>query len=401
MSGTLTNEQHAILLACRTELPPGRIQQLSEVIPHITEWEKFAEMIRLNGVSAIFFHSISRAGLKNCIPEPVRSVLQQSYYANITRNTWVELELHRILEHLHSLGVSVIPLKGILLGKFIFGNTALRQSNDIDLLVDRANGQFVWDTLKTLGYKRTSVAHDHWHEEHWEDFAKHFPALNNGKINVEVHQSLFPAVPEINQIMANAWEQAVEVDFNGLRVMLLSLEYQFVFLSYHLDTHVDIGQFQLRLYVDLAEIAGRFRDKINWELLLELADKTRSRDKVLMNLYLVSRFFEIELSATVTKALEHLKMDKAMYAARFEAQLLTGKSEENSAFVLGSLVSKVVKMKGFSNRIKFISGRIFPSKAFMVQRYRLRYPSLYFLWYFRRLSEGLLRIGQSLNKSRK
>ncbi len=395
MYGTLNKDQQLILLACRVTMSPGRIQQLTEIIPNITDWENVAEMIRLNGVSAIFFHSISKAGLKNHIPEPFRSVLQQSYYANITRNTWVELELLRILTYLKSLDIPVIPLKGILLGKFVFGDTALRQSNDIDLLVDRKHGQYVWDSLKTQGYLRAGVAHDHWHEEHWEDYAKHFPALNNGKISLEIHQSLFPSCPELEGIMNDVWKRARSEKFNGIDVFTLSLEHQLLFLSYHLDTHVDIGQFQLRLYLDLAEIITKFNSEIDWKYLLEIGKQAQLLEKLLINLHLVSTFYEIKHVTLIESAISEIKKDLKPLEKQFGIQLLTGKTEDTSEYVFQSLYSKLVKMKGTSTRIKFITGRFFPTKAFMIQRYQPRYPSLYFFYYIRRMMDGLLRMLES------
>lgn len=396
MYGTLNNEQQLLLLACRTTLSSDRIQQLNEIIPNITDWENVAEMIRLNGVSAIFFHSISKAGLKNHIPEPVRSVLQQSYYANITRNTWVELELLRILTYLKNIDIPVIPLKGILLGKFVFGDTALRQSNDIDLLVDRKHGQYVWDSMKTQGYLRTGVAHDHWHEEHWEDYAKHFPALNNGKINLEIHQSLFPSCPELENIMNDVWKRTRKDTISGIEVHTLSLEHQLLFLSYHLDTHVDVGQFQLRLYLDLAEILTKFGTEIDWTYLLTLGKQSQLLDKLLINLHLISVFYEINLHLQVETAIAGLKSDLKLLEKRFSQQLLTGKTEDTSEYVFKSLYSKVVKMKGTSTRVKFITGRFFPTKEFMIQRYQPRYPSLYFFYYIRRILDGFLRMLESL-----
>jgi len=395
MSGTLNKEQQLLLLACRSTLSAGRIQQLTEIIPFITDWEKVAEMIRLNGVSAIFFHSISQAGLKQHIPEPIRSILQPSYYANITRNTWVERELLRILSYLKDLDIPVVPLKGILLGKFIFGDTALRQSNDIDLLVDRKHGQFVFDSIKTQGYFRTGVAHDHWHEEHWEDFAKHFPALNNGKINLEIHQSLFPSCPELENIMNEVWLKVRTDKFNGLNVNTLAYEHQLLFLSYHLDTHVDIGQFQLRLYLDLAEILTKFNNEIDWIYLLKIGKQAQLLEKLLINLHLVSVFYEIKLDKQIETAIALLKKDFQLLENRFGENLLTGKTEDTSEYVFRSLYSKVSKMKGTSTRIKFITGRFFPSKAFMIQRYQPKYPRLYFFLYFRRLYDGVLRVIES------
>ena len=55
--------------------------------------------------------------------------------ANAHRALWLTLELLNIHRHLQARGLEVLPYKGPVLAEALYGNVALRQFSDLDLLV--------------------------------------------------------------------------------------------------------------------------------------------------------------------------------------------------------------------------------------------------------------------------
>ena len=65
-------------------------------------------------------------------PGPVRTKLEDSFQANVLRNTLFGGELERILSLLGDTGVPVIPLKGTSSAESLYGDLALSVCADID-----------------------------------------------------------------------------------------------------------------------------------------------------------------------------------------------------------------------------------------------------------------------------
>lgn len=395
MYGTLNKDQQLILLACRTSIPTGRLQQLTDIISGIDNWEKVAEIVRLNGVSAIFYHTLLDTGLIQNVPEPIRSVLQQSFYSNITRNTWLDIELKRILSHFQSINIPVMPIKGLMLGKFIYGDTGLRQNNDIDILVETGNGQSAWESLKTIGYRRYKPALSKWYDEHWQELAKHLPDLTNGQSSLDIHVTLFHGLKDHKTLTSEAWSESKVQFYEEYPIHIMRPEHQLIFLSSHIDNHLKNGQFQLRLFVDLAETIRRYFGQIDWNYLDSLATRAGMEINFKSNLHIVGVFLDAEFpemfklqGKTSIKNISRLEKE-------FIRRLEKSKFTNPHANVFPGLIKSLKSFNKPGQILHYLMGRMFPSKEFMLRRYRPGYPKLYYFYYFRRMIDGILRIFQS------
>ncbi len=79
--------------------------------------------------------------------------LRQCDKANAHRTLWLTLELLNIHRHLQARGVDVLPYKGPLLAETLYGNVALRQFSDLDLLVRSDDLPAIKKALAELGYE--------------------------------------------------------------------------------------------------------------------------------------------------------------------------------------------------------------------------------------------------------
>jgi hypothetical protein len=63
--------------------------------------------------------------------------LRMQYMMNAARNMKMTAELLRILDALKEAGIKAMPLKGPVLAQQLYGDVALRQFSDLDILVAR------------------------------------------------------------------------------------------------------------------------------------------------------------------------------------------------------------------------------------------------------------------------
>jgi len=78
--------------------------------------------------------------------------LRQAFQTNLHKSLLLSRELIRIVDHLSARGLDAMPYKGLALAEVLYGDIALRQSGDIDLLVRPRDVPRIRDTVRELGY---------------------------------------------------------------------------------------------------------------------------------------------------------------------------------------------------------------------------------------------------------
>ncbi len=80
--------------------------------------------------------------------EPLRQIEK----LNAHRSLWLTLELLNIHRHLAARGLEVLPYKGPVSAEILYGNVALRQFSDLDLLIRSRDLSAIKSALAELGY---------------------------------------------------------------------------------------------------------------------------------------------------------------------------------------------------------------------------------------------------------
>jgi hypothetical protein len=86
------------------------------------------------------------------IPPTVLDYLRNGYLMRSARNLLLTTELLKILDLFDSEGIPAVPFKGPVLAAQLYEDAALREFNDIDILVPRQNAFKALRMLQYLGY---------------------------------------------------------------------------------------------------------------------------------------------------------------------------------------------------------------------------------------------------------
>ena len=99
------------------------------------DWQALYALLTDHGLFPAFYTKLLDLKLEN-IPSDFLAKLKNIYFLNLQRNLLLEQEFFGILNHLQDSGIPVIPLKGPLLARWLYGDSGLRQASvDLDLLV--------------------------------------------------------------------------------------------------------------------------------------------------------------------------------------------------------------------------------------------------------------------------
>ena len=319
-------------------------------------------------------------------PPEALSELKAAYRAHAVRNTLLLRELEHIVDLLGGSGMGAIVLKGGALAEAVYGNAALRPMTDLDLLIRREELPAILDLLTQEGY-RVDTALDA-HEgmgaafENQMILRKQSPA----KVMLELHSSLLDS-PYYQDRLPMDWfwgtallPHPLPPLLQGKGVHVLGPEAQLLHLCAHLALH-HAGEGLLWLH-DIAEVVHRYRDQLDWELLLA---KAVEYDLVLPVQQILPDVVEGWGAPVPPWALERLRaLEPSAEEVRVYNWLSVGRRP-----VVQRFWADLSSMPGWGARIRYGLGSLFPSGAYMVRRYSIPHPLLTPFYYPYRWLVGL------------
>jgi len=132
----------------------GTAEGLSRFPPSVN-WRTFADIAERHDVTSLVYSSLH--GRRGDVPPPVLEHLRHSYLHNAQKNLRLTSELIRILDCLAACGVEAIPYKGPVLAETLYGNVAIRQFSDLDVLIRPRNLRRALEAVSRLGYSPAKV----------------------------------------------------------------------------------------------------------------------------------------------------------------------------------------------------------------------------------------------------
>ncbi len=237
---TLEPEWSLLLTAC-SEIPRQektdriRLQSRQPI-----RWKLLFDLADRHGTQPLLYQALVDAndGIDDAIPPAEMSRLRQNDQNNLHKALLLSRELIRIVDHVSSLGIEVMPYKGLALAEAIYGDIALRQSGDIDLLIHPQDLSRMRDAVRELGYTphlAFSEAEERAYLSSGYEYAFDGTA---GPNLLEVQWAIQPRFYSIGFDMPALFQRAVTVTVAGHPMKTPSLEDLFLVLSAHAAKHV-------------------------------------------------------------------------------------------------------------------------------------------------------------------
>jgi hypothetical protein len=149
-SATLDNEWLLLLAACSASPQQEKIERIRALLQSPIRWKSLFALADRHGAQSLLHQALS--GLDDTIPADELRTLKQHYQTNLIKTLLVSHELIRLVDRLSALGIEVMPYKGPALAEVLYGDVAMRQSGDIDLLIRPQDFPRVRNAASELGY---------------------------------------------------------------------------------------------------------------------------------------------------------------------------------------------------------------------------------------------------------
>jgi hypothetical protein len=323
----LAPEAELLVWCARTIVSDDLKARIRERAQESLDWSMVLELAEYHGVVPLLYKNLSAVS-SDLVPAELLTRLRQKTQAGALLNRALAKELVALCEAFQARGVPVIPIKGATLAVLAYGDLALRDFTDLDLLVPQAVIAEARAVLSTLGYERRSVV-----------AGQSDPHHDDGPYQVFVKRRTLCRV-DLQWVMAHRhfafrldrpefWARRVAVAFENQTVPGLAPEDLLIVLSVHGSKH---AWEQLKWVCDVAELV-RSHPNLDWNQIFVHASNWRCRRMLYLGLAVAHLLLDAPLPAAV---LERLKADVEVMALahRMPASLLSdahqGISEEQA-----------------------------------------------------------------------
>jgi hypothetical protein len=175
-------------------------------------------------------------------------------------------ELVRVLTLLDNHGIAAVPYKGPALAQRLFGDLAMREFGDLDIMISERDIERTRDLILSLGYDSIALRDS-------PDFARHVRIGRElqfyhptKRTQLELHWHFATRLACIKQDPDRFLRRLEKISLAGAEVPSLTLEGYFLTLCIHATKH---RWRQLKLVCDIAEILGR--SDVDWGYLVSEA----------------------------------------------------------------------------------------------------------------------------------
>jgi hypothetical protein len=242
------------MLACAsTHLDADRTARVKALLQGEFDWTYLTRTALDHRVMPLLYRNLQTLG-GDIVPQSILKQLQSHYYANAARNLLLAEELLKILHLFEGHKIRAIPYKGPVLAASIYGNLALREFGDLDILVHERDYQSARRLLIRRGF-RPRIEHE-WEEEFRD---------GSGRFAVDLHRRIasrdFPSPLNFDYLS----KRLRPVDLAGTTAATLCPEDTLLMLGMQVTKD---GNLQLSKICDIAELL-RVHQQLNWAQVLK------------------------------------------------------------------------------------------------------------------------------------
>jgi hypothetical protein len=378
-----------LLLECLHQQPDRVTADRVAALTH-AECQALMDLAIQQNVSGLFSHRLRVRGLEAALPPDIQSLVLAAYRRTVVMNLSFTVYLARIVAILQANAIPVIALKGIYLAAVVYGNLALREMCDIDLLLPRSQIEPAIKLLATIGYQQ-KAGHQYTLETNML-FQHDLPLAVSGDVRrsmVELHWTI-TSPPSSNSIDPDIdpnelWSRAVPAHIGEVDVLGLSAEDLLLHLCVHTSYH-HCFEFGLRPSCDIAATLQRFGDSLDWSQIIERARRWQWVRGTYLALRLARDLVGAAVPMEILQQLQPSPFDEAIVAVA-RGQIFT---DQKLATAIPLKFARLQQSQRLSAKLSAIWHAVFIARWEIAGRYGVSRTSPFlYLYYLVRLKDLL------------
>lgn len=318
-----------LLLCCaRLSLPAASHERIGRLIEGGLDWKFLLNAASGHGLLPLLYLHLNRLS-PGMVPKAVLADLWARHELNARRNQAMAKELLSILQILDAQGIAAIPYKGPTLAAAVYGDLALREFGDLDILLRLEDVLRAKTLLEADGYVPEYALKPAVEAAFLRSRMQyHLVVLHPARaVMVELHWKTdadFPVEPAQD---ARWWADLAYVDFMGAKVRRFASEELLLVLCLHGTKH---GWSSLGWLVDVAELIRQHPD-LDWDRVSRRATHLQCARRLGVGLTLVDELLGAPVPERIKRQFAGLAKARVV-ADKIRASLFRPDFAEMSAF---------------------------------------------------------------------
>jgi Uncharacterised nucleotidyltransferase len=277
-----------LLLCCsRTHPDPLQLDRIQALVQQQLDWNYLLERATYHNLLPLLDRQLQQID-PQAIPPEVIAQLRANFNDNFQRNLRLTAELVKLSRLFESQQVPMMSFKGPILAQIAYGNLALRQFVDLDILVAEADVVATSRLLVSQGYESQFTLTDRQQTVYTELRSEQWFWHEEKQLCIDLHWSILPKHYSFTPDPQLLWTKIDLVEFGAQSVATLSPEHLLLFLCAHGSKH---NWSKLYWICDIAELLRTNRD-LDWRNIHDLAGRFGTQRMLFLGLYLAHQLLD-------------------------------------------------------------------------------------------------------------
>lgn len=294
MPSLLSNTEELLLLCAQGDLTRSQKEKAQTLIKEGVDWGRFLGAAMEGRVCVSVYNAFSGIDPFLPIPQSVLDRLKSARLFIIAKTTYQHTELLNLLRLFMESKIPVIPLKGAILARRLYGDIAGRDlSTDHDFLVEEENKKSARILLEKAGYSFRPVKHI---IKPWQS-----SFVKPKAMAVDLHWDI-TKMGRSKKRIAELWRGVRLVEEDGISYYEFKEEELLLYLSAQMLGNCCFTR--LKYVCDIHQLLHRSKDMLNWSEIVEKARRWRLSNSLYAAVKLSRELFN---SDSPPEALKRLK----------------------------------------------------------------------------------------------
>jgi len=296
---TQARPEMTLLLACASApMDRSKSENIRLLLQQEIDWPYLKRIAHQHGLTSLLFENL-RTFCMEKVPEEILMQLREHAIANARRNLFLTGELLRILHLFEANGISAIPYKGPVLAAWAYGDIALREFSDLDILIPKEDVLKARDLLVSQGY-RLPFQTDEGAVIHQRSQYEVLLTLGQSRVHVELKWEIIDGYFSCPLDARSLWKRKRPILLADREILTFSPEDLLLILCIHGTKHLWSS---LMWVCDVAALVRVSKD-LNWDWLLGTSEALGSRRMLFLGLFLAKTLLGTSLPEDVGQQVE-------------------------------------------------------------------------------------------------
>lgn len=294
---TLDSLEYKLLIALTHPFPDQQQDQVANAIAnHSFDWNHFLSLVLWHRLTPQIYRNL--IDHRDSIPEhtfhQLRTAALNCQRRSLHQSAWL-VKLTKLFD---CQQIRFIVLKGVALSQLLYTDSARREAKDLDILIDKADLTQVEHLLvETCGFIRQIPSVDATEEEisYLNRFKKDRVYVHpRDKTMIEFHWRFLNEKPLLAVPFSELIQQSLPLQFHNQTISVLGEAHFWLYQSIH-GTYS--GWYRLHWLTDIAEML--VQHPVEWDMLLELADKHYCKRCLIEAVALAGQVYQLPIPETI------------------------------------------------------------------------------------------------------